>query len=290
MQWVTVTLPVGELADEAAALLACIDEVAHAGLEVRDREVVLYAPREQAEDIARRLREAAVKLREAGHDADAAKVRIEAFAPESEWRDAWKRYFRVDRVTRQLVIVPGWETFEPGSDDLVLHLDPGGAFGTGTHASTRLCLEALQDIRDRRHDVTHFLDMGTGSGILSIAAALLWPDSRGLAVDIDPVAVTAAADNLEANGLSDRVTAAGEDSPDAPSCQVVLANIQADVLGAMAGTLAGRVAPGGELVLAGILAPQADEVADAFAGHRLTLGRTRVDDRDPQWVCLRLSR
>ena len=128
--------------------------------------------------------------------------------PEAEWRDAWKRYFKISRLTRQIVVVPSWESYTPAADDVTIALDPGMAFGTGTHASTQLVLEELQALADGGLYPARVLDMGCGSGILAIAAAKLWPKTSVIAIDNDPIAITATADNAAGNGVGARITAA----------------------------------------------------------------------------------
>lgn len=147
---------------------------------------------------------------------------------ESDWANTWKAYYHPTRVTEHLVICPTWETYEPQSHEKVMKLDPGSAFGTGSHASTAMMLELME---------THLklgarvLDVGCGSGILSIAAALAGAEQVD-AVDVDAGAVRVAAENIEINACGDRVRAAvGElgDQPDG-AYDVILMNITADVI------------------------------------------------------------
>jgi len=291
MEWVEVSLPAGALADELAALVATSDEVAAGGVEVRGEEIVVWAPAAEAEAAAEGVRAAARRLAQAGFAVDAAAVRVRPAAPEGEWRDAWKKHFRVTRVTARIVIVPSWTTHEAAPGDVVLDLDPGRAFGTGSHASTRLCLRELDDLAAEGNVVTRFLDVGTGSGILSIAAAKLWPAARGVAVDVDPIAVAAAAENLERNGVGGRVKTSDEaiDVVDGVF-ELVLANIQADVLETIKQPLAARVAAGGTLVLSGLLAHQALPAADLYERLGFRVERNGVLDDDPEWISLRLRR
>lgn len=295
MEWVELSLPAGELADEIAALLASIDEVAAQGLLVRDgeagEEIVTYAPVGEADAAANSLRRAAARLQAEGFAVDPAALRVRPAPPESEWRDAWKRYFKVFRVTRRLVIVPSWETFAPAAGDVVLDLDPGRAFGTGAHASTRLCLTELERLHDDGLAVSRFLDVGTGSGILAIAAAKLWPGATGVAVDVDPQATSAAVENLERNGVRARVTTGETPAEEIPGTfELVVANIQADVLEALRDALAARVAPGGALVLAGLLAPQAAPVGQIFAQAGLRVARVTTLDDDRDWSAVVLTK
>jgi ribosomal protein L11 methyltransferase len=235
MDWVELHIPHGPASDAL--------EVAG---EVRGDDLVIWVPGADAE------REAA-KLRALGFP-----VRIEPGLPEAEWRDAWKRWFKITRLGRRLVIVPSWERYTPAADDVVLDLDPGRAFGTGAHATTRQCLLELERIPRARR----FLDLGTGSGILAIAAAKLWPEAAGVAWDADPEAVEAARENLERNGVAGRVALA----PPSGVFDMVVANIQADVLEGLRDELIGWAAdPPGTLILAGILDEQGAGVAARFA-------------------------
>ena len=294
MEWVELIVPAGALAEEIAALLAETDATCARGVEVRGEDVVAWAPEGEAEAAARALGDAVGRLRDAGFALDPAALRVAPAAREAEWRDAWKRYFKVARVTRRIVIVPSWETFAPGPEDLVLELDPGRAFGTGAHASTRLCLAELERLRDEDGlPVRRFLDVGTGSGILAIAAARLWPAATGVALDVDPQAVSAAQENLERNGVAARIRTSQEPvGAAAGAFELVVANIQADVLEALRADLGARVAPGGALVLSGLLAEQAGPVAASFARAGADLATARVASLpdDPAWSAVVLRK
>lgn len=189
---------------------------------------------------------------------------------EDDWANAWKEHFFAHRVGERLIIKPSWREFEPGPEDLVITLDPGMAFGTGLHPTTRLSLLALESLLRGGERV---LDVGTGSGILSLAAARLGALSV-TALDLDEVAVSAARANVVANGL-DGVVAVGlgsaGDAPAGARYDLVVANIIARVIVDLAASLAARVAGGGHLVASGILEPRADEVAVALAGVGLGL-------------------
>jgi ribosomal protein L11 methyltransferase len=189
---------------------------------------------------------------------------------EAEWAEAWKQHFVVHRIGERIVIRPSWREYQPAPDDVVIELDPGMAFGTGLHPTTRLCLAALE--RAVRPGC-RLLDLGTGSGILAIAAAKLGA-TEVLAIDTDPVATDAAAANVAANGLRDRVTVIEgtiERAADA-AFDGVVANISATVLIAVASELARVTRPGGWLLASGLLADREIEVvlALAAAGFHLT--------------------
>ncbi|GIW05334.1 MAG: ribosomal protein L11 methyltransferase [Dehalococcoidia bacterium] len=182
---------------------------------------------------------------------------------EHEWAEAWKQHFVAHRVGQRIVIRPSWREYTPAPDDVVIDLDPGMAFGTGLHPTTRLCLAALERVVRPGDEV---LDLGTGSGILAIAAAKLGAE-RVLAIDTDPVAVDAATSNVAANGLADRVTVIeGTVEAAAPAAfDVVAANISAKVLIAIAPELARVTRPGGRLLASGLLDDREIEVALALA-------------------------
>jgi ribosomal protein L11 methyltransferase len=279
--------------EDVAALLAERVPAAAAGAEIRDGEVVLWIPVEQAEAVLGAVRAEAGRLRDAGIAVQPEQVLARPALPEQEWRDAWKRHFHTVRLTRQILVVPSWEQRpQPADDDVIIDLDPGQAFGTGAHASTRLLLEAEQALRDEGHAVRRFLDVGTGSAILAIAAAKLWPESTGWAIDVDPLAVDVAAENCAINRVGARVQVAATPlhAVEGPF-DLVCANIQQDVLLALRTELAARVAPGGALLLSGLLADQAAGVAREFAGcPGLELVGVTPSAADPEWSAVRLRR
>jgi ribosomal protein L11 methyltransferase len=185
---------------------------------------------------------------------------------EEDWANSWRRFWHVMRIGRHLVVKPTWETHEPEVGDLVITLDPQQAFGTGTHATTQLCMRALEEVASHQPLGTVH-DVGSGSGILAITACLLGARA-GMAVDIDPVAVHAARENIAANGFAARIQCAigGPEAISEPA-DTVVANILAEVIIELGGELARITRPGGTLVASGILGRKADAVSDALAPH-----------------------
>ncbi len=204
---------------------------------------------------------------------------------ESDWAEAWKAHFPVLRVGRRIVIRPTWRRHRRRPDDVVLDLDPGMAFGTGLHPTTRLCLMALEDLADAgRVSGARALDVGCGSGILGIAALRLGArDVLGL--DTDPIAVESTLANARRNHLVRRLRARAGSLPSGPagSFDVVLANLIASLLVVLAADLAGELAPGARLVASGIFVDRETEVAEAFAAAGLTV-ETRLSEGE--WVAL----
>ncbi len=203
---------------------------------------------------------------------------------EEDWADAWKAFFPVMRIGRRLVIRPTWRRHRRAPDDVVLALDPGMAFGTGLHPTTRLCLAALEALDDRGGiDGARVLDVGCGSGILAIAAIRLGAASA-LGVDTDPIAIESTTANARRNGIARRVRARVGSLPsgEAPF-DVVLANLIAGVLVALAAGLHDELRPGGTLLASGIFIDREAEVRAAFGSAGLdVVGRTAEGD----WVAL----
>ena len=175
------------------------------------------------------------------------------------WEREWLKDFRPMRFGRRLWVVPGDQAV-PADDALILRLDPGLAFGTGTHPTTRLCLEWLEALPLSQLRV---LDFGCGSGILSIAAALLGARSV-VALDIDHQALIATRNNARRNGVADRIETCDDVASPAGEFDVIVANILAATLERNASTICGRLKSGGGLALAGILDPQVTSVTGAY--------------------------
>jgi len=279
--WVEIIVPVGAAdVDDVAALIASDVGAAAAGTEQRGDEIVFWVDQAQVASALAETRDAVARWAAGGAALDPARVRTAAAMPEAEWRDAWKRYFKVSRLTRQFVVVPSWEKYAAEPGDVVIDLDPGMAFGTGTHASTRLVLEELQTLADEGLEPDRILDVGCGSGILSIAAVKRWPAATCIAIDNDPIAVAATLENAAHNQVTvgGAITPLGEIVGQFP---LVLANIQAHVLRELKAELIAKTS--GTLILSGLLTPQAQPLADEFVAAGLKLVRVRPSTTDPQW-------
>lgn len=203
---------------------------------------------------------------------------------EEDWAEAWKAYFHPEVIGR-IVIRPSWEAYEPEPHQIVIDLDPGMAFGTGTHPSTRLCMELLQEVLSPGASV---LDVGTGSGILAVAAAKLGA-SKVKAVDIDAVAVRVAIENRDLNGTGMIEIAQGDllSTTGGETFDLVLANIIASVIIEMLPDVPDVLKPGGQLIAAGIIDTRASEVAEAASNAGLRIIEQRTSG---EWVAYLIGR
>ena len=205
---------------------------------------------------------------------------------EADWAEAWKEHFHVLSLGRRLVIKPSWLRHKRTGEEVVIDLDPGMAFGTGLHPTTRLCLQALEARADRG-PLGRVLDVGCGSGILSIAAVKLGA-TRALGVDIDPIAIEATEANASHNRVGKRIRAREGSVPtDEGPFETVLANLIAGILMELAPHLADEVASGGTLIASGIFVDREGDVIAAFERRGLTI-ETR--DAEGDWVALTMVR
>ena len=261
---------------------------------------------ERAEEVRQRVEQA---LWHFGQIRPVGPLRVRALE-EEDWANAWKQHYTIQRIGERTVIVPSWLEYEPQANDVVLRLDPGMAFGTGLHPTTQLCLALIERYVNMEIDM---LDLGCGSGILAIAAARL--GARVLALDTDPIAVQATRENAARNDVSDRVAAAegslgagaemghwlygamkdegGRMNDESESLHpsafilhpydLIVANIIARVLAALARDMADALRTGGILIASGIIADREREVVEAFAAAGLAPVERR---QEGDWVAL----
>ncbi|HIQ72059.1 MAG TPA: 50S ribosomal protein L11 methyltransferase [Candidatus Onthenecus intestinigallinarum] len=200
---------------------------------------------------------------------------------EQDWAENWKRYYKPFRAGERIVVKPSWEPYEPFPEDLVIEMDPGMAFGTGTHETTYMCLQMLE--RYVRPG-SACIDVGTGTGILAIAAAKLGAQDV-LAIDLDEQAVAVAKENIQKNGMEQVVHAqAGDLLKDSiGKADVIVANIIADVICALCGPAKAHICPGGAFICSGIIREREEDVLRALrqAGYAVDCRIARGE-----WVCL----
>jgi ribosomal protein L11 methyltransferase len=204
---------------------------------------------------------------------------------EEDWANAWKDYYHVTHIGKRLVIRPSWREYTPKDDEVVIELDPGMAFGTGLHPTTRMCLEQVEQ---RVWPGMRVLDVGTGSGILALAAAKLGA-ARVYCIDNSSVAVESAIANAAVNQLSERISVVLGVLDDAEATRLagqfdlVFANIIARVIGSIAPYLARVLTPGGILIAGGIIEERRHEAEQPLLDAGLKLvGQVMIDD----WVTL----
>lgn len=208
---------------------------------------------------------------------------------DEDWANAWKQYFHPIQVGKRFLIKPSWEDIEP-TDRIVLEMDPGNAFGSGTHETTRLCILLCEDVLKK--DMT-VLDMGCGSGILACAAKLGGAGESTL-VDVDEAAVKTAGENLERNGLTGFRCLCGNviddkalDAEIGGGYDLIFGNIVADVLIAMAELFYRKLADNGSLIVSGIIGTRADEVRTALEKAGFAVDRT---ERENDWTAYRMKK
>ncbi len=202
---------------------------------------------------------------------------------EEEWENNWKQFFKVTEIGQRLVIRPSWEEYNNTDDRVVLSIDPGAAFGTGTHATTSMCLKALEQITKK--DMT-LLDIGSGSGILSIAAALLGA-RVAVGVDIDSVAVKVATENARLNGVTDkaRYIVGNLDNMITDKYDIVVANIVADVIISLSSGVRRLMKENGYFLCSGIIDIRSEEVESALLASGLEIVEKYTDNNWVAYLC-----
>lgn len=200
---------------------------------------------------------------------------------EQDWLETWKKDYHAIRVGQHFLITPSWEANVEAFGRIVIQIDPGMAFGTGTHQTTQLCLEAIEKYwRGGR-----FLDVGTGTGILAMAAAKLFPEACVIGIDTDPVAIEVARANLARNQLDNKIELhqGSVETVQGRCFDLIVANLTADLIEELAIELIGLLAVGGRLVLSGMLVEQEEAVRCRLARAGIGLAeRCRFDE----WIAL----
>jgi ribosomal protein L11 methyltransferase len=262
--------------------------------------VKTYLPLKGAEDQVKHLEEGLWHLRQIYPIAE---LDVRTLA-EEDWAEAWKQQYHLLRIGERIAIVPAWEEYNPEPGEAVIRLEPGMAFGTGLHPTTRLCLEALEKHLSPGCTV---LDVGTGSGVLAIAAAKLGARSV-LALDTDPVAVAAARENVLQNQVDERIVVrqgslsgdvdnrwgampSSTDSvhylPRTGLFDLIVINILAPVIIGLAPALAARIQVGGQLIAAGLIESQEKAVVRALQVEALQVVE-RAEEQS--WICVVVRR
>ena len=273
MKWSEVSI-VAE-ARETDLVAACFYDVEATGVVLEDLPdgrvtVRAYLPVDDALDgRIESFRAGIAALAEAdGFDAAACPI-TSRIVQDSDWENNWKAYFHTQRVGKRIVIQPTWETYTPLAGDVVIRLDPESAFGTGTHPTTAMCLRALESLV--RGGETVF-DVGTGSGVLAIAAAKLGAE-RVVAKDYARASAEVAAKNVAENGVQKTIETGVSDLLAAfdGQAELVVANIIADIIIRLFDELDAHLAPGGRLLASGIIDERVADVTEAAVAHGFVL-------------------
>lgn len=199
---------------------------------------------------------------------------------EEDWAHAWKKYYKPVRISNRITISPSWEEYQPESpDEMIIELDPGMAFGTGTHPTTVLCIQALENVIQQDDAV---VDVGCGSGVLSIAAVRLGA-KKALALDLDDVAVKVTKENVKMNGLAGQIEVKQNNLLDhiEGEYDLIVANILAEVILRFVGDAYKRVKSGGYFLTSGIIAHKKEEVKEALLQNGFTIVETLLME---DWV------
>lgn len=201
-----------------------------------------------------------------------------------DWGEQWKKYFKPVRVSNNIIIKPTWERYTPASRDIVIEIDPGMAFGTGQHPSTRMCIEALEDVimKDRSIKEWKVLDVGCGTGILGITAAKMGAQDV-ICLDIDKKAVEIAGENAAINNVKPflRIQNKNVAAIDKPR-NLIIANLTAKLLLTLHPHLIQLLLPEGYIIISGIIEQDAKSIEEQFSVKPLTLHRTITEK---EWVC-----
>lgn len=228
------------------------------------------------------LAEQLAALKTQPEDITLGKLTLEvATVADDDWAESWKRYYKPFRVGHRLVVKPTWEPYREEDGDIVIEMDPGMAFGTGTHETTNMCLTLLEKYMAKHMRV---MDVGTGSGILAIAAAKLGAD-KVLAVDVNLDSVKVAQENIARNGVQ-RITRAAKGDmvrDEAMECDLLVANIVAGAICVLAEPIKKFLNPGGYFICSGIIAEREGDVLIALAEAKYTVVDRLVQG---EWVAL----
>ena len=193
--------------------------------------------------------------------------------PDQDWMQKWKEGFEAVEIGNRLVVAPSWKLPTKRDGQVLIQIDPGMAFGTGTHETTRLCLQGIE----RYWHGGSLLDVGTGTGILAIAAALLAPDSRVVAIDVDPQAVEVARENIAINNVSSSIELLEGQPRNLAGQQfnIAVANLTAEVIVDLLPDLTSCLATQGLMILSGILSESAEQVERTLAAYGLRVTQRR---------------
>jgi len=208
-------------------------------------------------------------------------LKIDSKIKTEDWANEWKKYYKPTKVGKNFIIKPTWEEYNLSENEVMIELDPGMAFGTGTHETTRMCINAIEKYMKQGDSL---IDIGCGSGILSIAAAHLGAQ-RVIAVDLDKLAVKVSKENVELNGFSDTVDVRYGDLTEVidEKADVIVANIIADIIAKLSENIADFMKKDGYFISSGIINDKKDFVISKLIDNNFEI----VEERnDGEWNCI----
>ncbi|WP_195937813.1 50S ribosomal protein L11 methyltransferase [Romboutsia sp. 1001713B170131_170501_G6] len=243
------------------------EEIFNSGYDGVIIKTYITEERDVSEDI-RSIKERIDGLKEFGIDVGEAIVEL-SYVDEEDWANEWKNYYKPTKIGEKIVVKPTWEEYEADDEDLIIELDPGMAFGTGTHETTSMCIRELEKYVKPESKV---FDIGCGSGILAIAAAKLGAKDV-LAVDLDEVAVKVSKENIELNNVSESVTALHGNLMEVVTdkADIVVANIIADIIKLLAKDIKNFMKDDAVFISSGIIHAKVDEVKEALVSNGLEI-------------------
>lgn len=273
-----MTVPYGIYIEDYSDLEQGAEEIAHIDLIdeeliAKDRETsVIHIYISECDNAAEALEFLKERLNAAGIVYKSETVGVN----DSDWNDNWKKYFHATEIGEKLAVVPSWEKYDNKDDRTILHIDPGAAFGTGTHATTSLCLDMLQNYVDC---TTEMLDIGCGSGILAVASVLLGAE-KAVGVDIDAQSVKTARENAEINEVTDKTEFIVGDLAEKVTGKfsLVCANIVADVIIRLLGAVKNYMVDDGVLIVSGIIDLRENDVLAAVEKQGFKVAEKRYKD------------
>lgn len=284
--WHAVEIEIARIGESAAT--AQLWTFGTTGLEVSEDGsdfVTLRAYFDLAPDIARMRQEIIASLRQLNLP-DSGLRRVDSLTiADQDWLAEWKKGYEPVEIGNRMIVSPSWKRDQvAGTDRIIIQIDPGMAFGTGTHETTRGCLEMLE----KHWRGGSLLDVGTGTGILAIAAIKLHPGSIVTGFDVDPEAITVAEENATINCVGDEIELEVNrlSSYAGRQFDVVVANLTADVIIPLAGEFPEVIKPGGMLIVSGILTEQGDEVLEALRSEGFEMIEAKPDG---EWVTFTLK-
>lgn len=266
--WLAITVPTTSFYEDIVA--SYLIELTGTGVEFSERGVTAYLPLDS--ELSSRLSELNKFLsRIMGDNLGEQNLwRYSKVVYEEDWCETWKEYFKPTKIGKKIIVAPSWEKYQPRESELVINIDPGRAFGVGTHPTTRMCLTSIERFAEKRAKITGgqwtLCDVGCGTGILAIAAAKLGA-KHVIALDVDPVAIQTTISNCAQNKVKEKIKVIlGSIEKVTTKFQIVVANLTRKPILELAPCVKNILEPGGTLILSGLLEVEMEEVDQLYRG------------------------